>query len=103
MPNHDGKIDHDGTWYHDGTNEHRTREYRSEFDRPEMRFRNSSIDRRPDAVSSDYLTSFTLGPNDQGDVSGGMVDRLWRVRLEGNTIYVSRTNGSLRGEQRIVS
>jgi hypothetical protein len=100
---HDGKFLHDGTIYHDGETTHRLREYQSEFDRPEMRLRNASITRRPDAVSSDYLTCFTLGPNDQGDVSNGMVDRLWRVRLIGNTIYVARTNGSLRGEQRVIS
>lgn len=89
---HDGQIEHDGSYYHDGETFHRWREYIYEFDVPPMRYRNASAVRRPDAISPDYLTSFTVGPVAVADVSRGMVDRLWKVRLVGHTIMIARTN-----------
>jgi hypothetical protein len=74
------------------------REFEEDFDKPEQRYRNTSIVRRPDAISPDYLTSFTVGPRDQGDASTGAVDRLWRVRVVGGTIFVARTDKSFTGE-----
>lgn len=43
---------------------------------------NVSITRRPDAVSLDYHTCFTLGPRAVGDPSNGAVDRPWRIRYD---------------------
>lgn len=94
---HDGTANHDGTYYHSGELSYRGREYEYEFDTPEMRYRNASIHRRPDAISSDYLTSFTVGPFAQGDVSKGVLERMWKVRVVGHTIRVSRSNAGFFG------
>lgn len=95
-PKHDGQFIHDGTIYHDGETTHRWREYESEFDVLDMRYHNASIHRRPDAISPDYLTCFTSGPIAQGDVSAGIVSRLWRIRVVGHEVMVSRTNAGFR-------
>lgn len=49
-----------------------------------------SIDRRPDAVSLDYLTAFAPGPVALGDNSQGLVARVWRVRADSSRVYYSR-------------
>lgn len=96
---HDGTADHDGTYYHSGETFFKLREYEYEFDHPEMRYRNASIRRRPDAVSPDYLTSFTVGPVQQGDVSKGVLDRMWRIRVDTNhTVWVSRSDAGFTAD-----
>lgn len=94
---HDGQIDYDGVYYYSGEKHYRLREYEPEFDDPEMRYRNASVHRRPDAISSDYLTSFTVGPQQQGDVSQGILNRLWRVRVAAHSVMVSRSDKSFTG------
>lgn len=39
----------------------------------------SSIESRPDAISFDYLTSWSIGPRDLGDADFGPRDRVWRA------------------------
>lgn len=51
-----------------------------------------SLERRPDAISLDYLTCYTMGPVQVGDFSAGPVDRPWRIRAVGNVVYRSRLN-----------
>lgn len=99
VPRHDGTYDHDGTIYHDGTFEHRLREYEQEFDVKNVRYRNASIHRRPDAVSPDYLTAFSTGPQQLGDPNGdrGILNRMWRVRVDGQHVFISRTDKSFSG------
>jgi hypothetical protein len=98
---HDGVIFHDGVYYFDGEVWHRWREYEDEFDVADMRYRNSSIHRRPDAVSPDYLTSFTFGPQEQGDPNGdgGVLNRMWKVRVDNKTktVYVAKSDNSFSG------
>lgn len=56
-----------------------------------------SLVRRPDAISVDYLTAFTLGPYNIADFSRGPVDRPWKVRAVGNRIYYARLNEARTG------
>jgi hypothetical protein len=42
----------------------------------------ASVDRRPDALSSDYLSAHSTGPVALGDVSGGTVGHTWRARFD---------------------
>lgn len=58
----------------------------------------ASLDKRPDAVSLDYLTAYSIGPLANGDASGGPRARIWRVRAVNDTvlgtgeILLARTN-----------
>ena len=49
-----------------------------------------SLDRRPDAISLDYLTAFTLGPVNIGDFSLGAQERVWKIRAQGGTVFSAR-------------
>lgn len=52
----------------------------------------ASTSRRPDAVSLDYLTAWSLGPAAVGDLSEGAESRLWRARiLEQGSILLTRS------------
>lgn len=59
-----------------------------------MKSVNLSLLKRPDALTFDYLTAFTLGPREIGDASFGPVDRPWYVRADNATksIFTSRAN-----------
>lgn len=60
---------------------------------------NTSKIRRPDTVTLDYQTCFTLGPAVQGDASQGIISYAWRVRHDANLlkIYVARENETRDG------
>lgn len=49
-----------------------------------------SLERRPGAVSGDYLTAFAPGPRALGDASEGPAARAWRVRVDGGTVRLAR-------------
>jgi hypothetical protein len=53
-----------------------------------------SIDRRPDAISSNYLFAHSWGPVQLGDFSQGLYNRPWRVRADNDTkkFYLARAN-----------
>lgn len=68
------------------------RESQAEFDTPDHQLLRTSITRRPDAVSFDYLWSYAFGPVAIGDVTQGLRNRPWYVRAEGLTVYVARAN-----------
>lgn len=51
-----------------------------------------SLTHRPDAISLDYHTCYTLGPVHIGDFSAGPVDRPWRIRVIGNQVFIARLN-----------
>jgi hypothetical protein len=51
-----------------------------------------SLTRRIDAISVDYLTGFSVGPRDLGDVSAGLLDRVWRVQLDGTQLWLSKAD-----------
>lgn len=55
-----------------------TREYQSQFQVSTF-LENASTDLRPDAISFDYKTAFTLGPVAVGDVDAGLFQRVWKV------------------------
>ena len=57
----------------------------------------ASITRRPDAISFDYLTAFTVGPIALGDTSDGIVSWVWRVRCDATTVYAARENATRDG------
>ena len=70
-----------------------SKEFQAEFYEPDLRLDDGlSLERRPDAISYDYLTAFSLGPIQLGDFSAGPVNRAWRVRARGNTVYAARQN-----------
>lgn len=75
-----------------------SKEFRSEFYAPDARIDDGvSLDRRPDAISFDYLTAFSLGPVQLGDFSAGPVDRAWKVRCSGTSVFASRENDARDG------
>jgi hypothetical protein len=81
-----------------GLNSIGSREFRAEFYALNARVDNGlSLDRRPDAISYDYLTAYSLGPIQLGDFSAGPIDRPWAVRAAGNQIYASRQNDARDG------
>lgn len=73
------------------------REFQSEFETT-TKVGTASTTRRPDSISFDYLTAFSVGPIDNGDSSGGATNRVWRVRAVndadglGGAVYLSRAN-----------
>lgn len=79
---------------------HTWREFEDELAAPPIALRNASLERRPDAISSDYLTSFTYGPQEQGDPNGdgGVLNRLWKIRVgNDHKIWIAKTNNSFTG------
>lgn len=52
----------------------------------------SSLLKRPDGVSYDYLTAFALGPINLQDPSAGIIYKPWRVRTDGRYVYLSGSN-----------
>ena len=79
----------------------RPREYQSEFAISPY-LANSSITLRPDAVSFDYLTTFTLGPKNFGDPSEGVFADLWKVRADDSSIRYARVSGSGWEEEQVL-
>lgn len=51
-----------------------------------------SLDRRPDAISSDYSFAYTFGPVQLSDFSLGLLNRAWRVRADAGSVLLSRAN-----------
>lgn len=49
-----------------------------------------SITRRPDAISVDYTMSHAFGPRALGDNTAGMLNRVWRVRTDGLSLWLAR-------------
>lgn len=71
------------------------REFQSDFITTAVRIDSGlSLSRRPDAISFDYLTCFTLGPVALGDNSQGPTSHVWRVRQVQDTVFVARENGA---------
>jgi hypothetical protein len=60
---------------------------------------NLSLTKRPDALTFDYLTAFSLGPVAQGDSSLGPINRPWYVRADNatKTVFIARANDSNDG------
>lgn len=55
-------------------------ERRADFQTGADEYQGTSSERRPDAISLDYLTAFCVGPEAQGDASFGLFRRGWRAR-----------------------
>lgn len=55
-----------------------------------------SIDRRPDAFSSDYTFAHSFGPVALGDFTQGLYVRTWRARVDNatGTVYLCRNNAT---------
>lgn len=56
-------------------------------------FENTSKNRRPDAVTYDYLTAFSLGPRAIQDPTEGVIAYVWRARYIGGQVLLSREEG----------
>lgn len=59
----------------------------------------ASVDRRPDAVSLDYLTAWSLGPVAVSNTSEGLVGFVWQVRFVDGEVLLSRKVGDVWGEE----
>lgn len=70
------------------------RESQGDFQTGSETYEGTSSDRRPDAVSFDYLTSFSLGPVARSDPSEGILDYAWRVRVDNaaGEVLIAREN-----------
>ena len=75
------------------------REFLADFDTAtRVLSEGASLQKRPDAISFDYLTSFSIGPVSLGDASQGSNNRVWRARAVNDTVLgtgqllVSRAN-----------
>lgn len=66
------------------------REFEADFDTATATLVGVSVTKRPDAVSFDYLTSFSLGPVAIADVSEGARARAWKAEAINGEVYLSR-------------
>lgn len=57
----------------------------------------TSIVRRPDAISFDYLTAHTVGPVQLGVTSQGIVSWVWRARATATQVFIARENATRDG------
>src|SRR5690606_25043867 len=60
-------------------------ERKGDFEKPTFSLSGVSTDIRPDALSFDHLTAFSLGPIEIGDTSKGAVFKPWRIRFDKET------------------
>ena len=71
-----------------------TREYQAQFAISPFLV-SSSTSLRPDAVSFDYKTAFTLGPTDIGAGGSGLFDKVWKIRADDqNNVWYSVEEGT---------
>lgn len=71
------------------------REYQSDFEITGFIVSGASTTRRPDTVSENYLTAFSLGPIDTADTSQGLLSRVWKVRADSaNNVWYAKENGA---------
>lgn len=79
-----------------------TREYQNQFAVSQF-LESSSITLRPDAVSLDYKTAFTLGPIVTGSVEDGLFNKVWRFRADDqNRILYSSEDGTAWTEEKVL-
>lgn len=69
-----------------------TREFQADFDTDGHVLSSTSITRRRDAISHDYLMNECLGPVAIGDDSEGIEAYVWQVRADGANVYLRRGN-----------
>jgi hypothetical protein len=78
------------------------RDRQGEFETAGHSTAGASTERRPDAISLDYLTAHTLGPAANEDITSGLVARVWRARHEatpgGGRVLLARANADV-GEE----
>jgi hypothetical protein len=69
-----------------------TRELNADF--AGVKSANLTLLKRPDALTFDYLTAFTLGPQNIGDTLSSIIDRPWYVRADNmaKKVYTARAN-----------
>lgn len=56
-----------------------------------------STTRRPGALTFDYLTAYSLGPESIGAADTGILGWAWYVRAESGTVFFARSNDSYDG------
>lgn len=75
-------------------------ERQAEFQSGADEYAGTSSERRPDAISLDYLTAFCVGPEVEGDASLGLFRRAWRVQCRseagGGAVYLSRSSVTIQ-------
>lgn len=72
------------------------REFFAEFNTAQHRVTDASITRRPDAISLDYRTAYSLGPEAIGTVAPDAREYTvrWRVRADdANNVWIARESG----------
>lgn len=71
-------------------------ERKGDFEKPTFSLSGVSTDIRPDALSFDHLTAFSLGPIEIGDTSKGAVFKPWRIRFvkETGEFFIQPNGGS---------
>lgn len=67
-------------------------EYEEDFEGASPKLSGISTTLRPDALSLDYQTAYTMGPVAIGDVTQGVLARTWRLKYHDGGYYVSRSN-----------
>lgn len=56
-----------------------------------------SLTRRPDAISLDYLTCWSVGPIALSDNSAGPLARVWQLRVDGLNVMIAKENDTKTG------
>jgi hypothetical protein len=67
----------------------RTLQFEADFESPTHHVAGTSTSRRPDAVSPDYLTAWSLGPAILGDPGSGYDSRCWYAVFRDGAIYLA--------------
>lgn len=75
------------------------RQFQEDFETGTQHNLGTSTTRRPDAVSVDYLTAFSMGPIGVENVSQGVEARRWKARathdgVDNGQVYLSRGNAA---------
>lgn len=67
-------------------------EFEADFEAPVPRLTGVSTALRPDAISFDYLTAYTMGPRMIADISAGVLDRAWELHFHDGGYYYRRAS-----------
>lgn len=70
------------------------REYQRDFISQNVLVGESSVELRPDAIAFNHQIAFSAGPRAIGDVTAGVADRPWYVRVDNDTgtVYIAKAN-----------
>ncbi len=77
------------------------REFQADFQTGKDEYAGTSSARRPDAISLDYLRSWSIGPVQRSDASQGLQARAWRARADNvaGTVWLRRAEANVTDPQ----